>query len=217
MTRRTGAAAIAVFLVAAFVVIFSNSATCQSIREFTCDIFKCQGFLDLVATTQAIHQDVQNLGTPVIDEARFDRLEAQIAELKKPEASIWIEGAAGAQNDQVTIAIRIRGESLTKIEAWGLQLQFPAAMIRIDAVEAGELMPDWQALDFNETSAGIATIGAYAGGGTPIIGTAVGDLFKIKFTILGTGGTSAAACLYQFVDDLAGYHPDGACGIITIN
>jgi hypothetical protein len=213
---KKAAQAAVIFLILGFIILFSNNATCQNIRDFTCDIFKCTAFTDLVAAVQAIHQDVLALGTPADYGARFDAIEAEIADLKRPEASRWLTNVTGQQNDQVTVDVMIRGESLTKIVAWGLHCQYPAAMIRLDAVEAGELMPDWQAIDFNESTAGVAIVGAYAGQGRPIVGTAIGCLFRLKFTILGTAGNQAAACLLNYVDDLAGYHPDGACSIVTI-
>ena len=203
------------------------------IRGFLCRIFNCQAFVDLVTKVDDVNQKTDtiattadsietkvdgiaaqfpiNVGMPTELSEQLDRIEKQLGYFSKSELSIWLEADSGILNDVINISIKIRGESLREIKAFGFDMTFDITMFEYQNVEKTELTEDWALFDANEISAGILRAGGAMGGGSPVVGDVIGTLMIIKLKIIGSQATSQL-CLQNYVDDLVGFMPVMACG-----
>lgn len=228
-----------------------TSSMAQGLREFTCEVFECQPFKDLVAlvggippavadvktdtdailtetgyitaNTTSLNHDLQRVedkidalsippGAEYEDE--LFRIETKLNYIMKAESSIWMEDYRDTSGN-LFIEIWIKGESLREMVAWGLDLNFPDAAADYGSITPGDLVAGWNSVDANELNPGQLRIGAFAGSGSPIVGTAIGKLCIVRLNNLGPD--NFVILLNSYVDDVGDMLPNPASRAIIIN
>lgn len=223
-----------------FGVIQIQDAQAQSgMRQFLCEVFNCQQFIDIGNMILAIKQDTEaglanqdliqtNQATmdgkldgiaaefpitvepdPATAEA-LERIEKRLGYFAKSEQSIWIEPGTAGTGQTVAMPILIRGESLREIDAWGFDLTFDAAYFSYVGIDKGELTQQWDMIGANEITPGTLRIGGIRGAGPMTVGDVIGDIVILRFTVNGTAATSPL-CLTNMVDDFAPYATAPPC------
>jgi len=216
----------------------------QGMRQFLCDLFKCQDFVDLGNLLLSVKQDTEttlanqdtmqaNQATmdgkldgiaaefPIVVEPdpataeALDRIEKRLGYFAKSEQSIWIEPGSAATGQTVAMPILIRGESLREIDAWGFDVTFDPAYFTYEGMDKGELTLQWDMVGANEISAGTLRIGGIRGAGPLTVGDVIGDILILRFTVNGTAATSSL-CLANLVDDFATYTTAPPCADFTL-
>jgi len=223
-----------------FGIIHIQDAEAQSnMRQFLCEVFNCQQFVDLGVMIMAIKQDTETILTnqdaiqtnqatmdgkldgiaaefPIIvqpDPAAAEalaRIERRLGYFAKSEQSIWIEPGTAATGQTVAMPILIRGESLREIDAWGFDLTFDTAYFSYVGMDKGELTQQWDMVGANEITAGTLRIGGIRGAGPLTVGDVIGDIVILRFTVNGMAATSQI-CLINLVDDFATYTTAPPC------
>jgi len=221
------------------IVYIRDADAQQGMRQFICEIFDCQKFVDLGnlllsvkqdTETSLINQDAMQANQATMDgkldgiAAEFPitvepdltttealaRIEKKLGYFAKSEQSIWLEPYEGATPQFIEVLIYIRGESLREITAWGLDITFDGAALRYQAIAKGRLTENWALLDANEIQPGTLRAGGVLGGGPPIAGDVIGEIAIISFEVIGGPGTTQL-CITNMVDHLATYAPAPPC------
>jgi len=211
----------------------------QGMRQFLCEVFNCQKFVDLGNLLLSLKQDTEagliNQDAMQANQATMDgklnsiaaefpitvepdpttaealaRIEKKLGYFAKSEQSIWLEPYEGATPQFIEVLIYIRGESLREITAWGLDVTFDGAALRYQAVAKGRLTENWALLDANEIQPGTLRVGAVLGGGPPIVGDVIGEIAIISFEVIGGPGITQL-CITNMVDNLATYATAPPC------
>jgi len=226
------------------IVYIRDADAQQGMRQFICEIFDCQKFVDLGnlllsvkqdTETSLINQDAMQANQATMDgkldgiAAEFPitvepdltttealaRIEKKLGYFAKSEQSIWLEPYEGATPQFIEVLIYIRGESLREITAWGLDITFDGAALRYQAIAKGRLTENWALLDANEIQPGTLRAGGVLGGGPPIAGDVIGEIAIISFEVIGGPGTTQL-CITNMVDHLATYAITPPCADFTL-
>lgn len=214
--------------------VYLKDADAQSnMREFLCDLFKCQDFIDLGILLLSVKQDTEaglaNQDIIQANQATMDgkldgiaaelpitvepdpataealtRIEKRLGYFAKSEQSIWVEPGTAGTGQTVAMPILIRGESLREIDVWGFDLTFDAAYFSYIGIDKGELTQQWDMIGANEITPGTLRIGGIRGAGPLTVGDVIGDIVILRFTVNGTAAASPL-CLTNLVDDFAPY------------
>jgi hypothetical protein len=120
----------------------------------------------------------------------------------------------------MTIAVRVLIAGATKeMRVFGLDVAFDNKMFQFERVRSGTLTGTWAGIDGNEVSPGILRVGGFVGSGTPISTASQGSLAEIRFKVTGSeygNGKQSQVCSRQYTDDLAGFRPETACAVFTL-
>lgn len=245
------AAAIMVATLSALTMCFTTDAIGQSMRKFTCELFQCQQFVDLVGqvttvetNTQAILNDTADLKTQVgytvantttiaqdlqRVEGKIDalsippnpeyadelyRIEKKLNYVMLPESSIWLESYESAGGGEIMVEVWVKGESLTIVEAFGMDINYPSANLTYAQIFPGEFTQSWTGLDANELTPGHLRLGGYAGAGYGMAGNGIGRLAVLRFTIVQRVDSTVSSTAH--VDDIAGMTPPAASTIVRL-
>ncbi len=132
--------------------------------------------------------------------------------------SISCSPTSGETNTVVTVIISINGNT-SALDAAGLKVNFNASMFTYLGTAKGTLTGNWS-VGGNETSSGVITVGAYAGGGSAIPIGSEGSLAVIQFRVTCSGcadGATSQFCMSKFTDDLVGMTANPVCVTFTFN
>jgi len=173
----------------------------------------------IITTTDAIKVTVDNIeanmGASPDLTATLARIEKKLNNVMRPESTIWAEHYIDTSTGYLFFEVWIKGESLREMTAWGIDLTYPAGSATYAQFIGGDLIATWLMKDANEVAPGLVRIGGAAGSGAPIVGTAIGKLFTLRFTDLGT--VNFAMTLENYVDDLAEMLPQPVSYAIIVN
>ena len=211
----------------------------QGMRQFLCDLFKCQDFVDLGNLLLSVKQDTEttlaNQDLIQANQATMDgkldgiaaefpitvepdpataealgRIEKRLGYFAKSEQSIWIEPGTAGTGQEIAMPILIRGESLREIDAWGFDVTFDEAYFAYVGMDKGELTLQWDMVGANEITPGTLRIGGIRGAGPMTVGDVIGEIVILRFNVIGTAATSQL-CLTSLVDDFATYTTAPPC------
>ncbi len=107
------------------------------------------------------------------------------------------------------LEVRIVVEDGADLDAFGARLDFPAAQLQLNRVEAGFATEGWHSVGGRTVSAGQMSVGGFDPFTTAPSGTA--EVCRIYFNFLGAPGTVAGLALSNFVDDFVG----ATVGLVT--
>jgi len=131
--------------------------------------------------------------------------------------SVTPPSAAAGAEIQVPISI---DRNAAAVEAFGLDLSFPEAMLDYLGASKGNLTADWSRLEGNRIAPGRVRAGGFAGSGTKIAAARSGILVVLRFRVTCGScpdGEAGRICLSGFVDGLAGMGGAGSCALFTFN
>lgn len=176
--------------------------------------FENQPFGDLVTKVNKLDSDLMAMAVILTGIAGQFPITVDTGEvvdklnlLLKPQMSIWFEAGDGKKDEAIDIPVYVKGENLWEIKAFGLNFLFEADKFEFIGAQKGALTADWNGVAGNEASVGNATIGGFAGAGSPVIGDSAGVLFVIQLKVLVDGFVDTQMRIQDYVDDISEMKP----------
>jgi hypothetical protein len=128
-----------------------------------------------------------------------------------------LSATSGKTDNILTINVSINGNAST-ISAFGLEVEFPAAMFSYAGVEKGTLTGNWSTVAANPITGSLVRIGGFAGSGTPIASGSKGTIVAVKLKVTCTScadNSTANICLKSYTDGLKDMIPKPSCAVFT--
>jgi len=122
------------------------------------------------------------------------------------DVTLSISPTSGRQGATVTITIGVKG-NLQPITAFGMDLTYDGTMFQFDSSSKGTLTGNWENVNANSPSTGLAKVGGVAFSGTPIPVGSTGSVIVVRLRVTGdtlNNGDVSAIRLAAFTDDFVG-------------
>jgi cupin superfamily acireductone dioxygenase involved in methionine salvage len=113
---------------------------------------------------------------------------------------------SGRQGATVTVTIGVKG-NLQPISAFGMDLTYNGTMFQFESSSKGTLTGNWELVNANSPSTGLAKVGGVAFSGTPIPVGSTGSVIVVRLRVTGdtlNNGDVSAIRLAAFTDDFVG-------------
>ena len=126
------------------------------------------------------------------------------------QMSVSCSPSSGGAGTLVNFPVSIKG-NLKAIAVFGLEMVFDSELFQFQKVERGTLTGNWAAVDGNQTSSGVATIGGFKGSASLIpvgsTGSIVVVTLKVKAASYNNNYQSQVS-IRKYTDDIAGMKPE---------
>lgn len=199
-------------LVIVTIFMLTNVANSQvKFRDWLCDIFLCQKFVDMEAQILAMDMKLDDIQLTLQQSDSTSMIE-KIDLILKPESSIWMQHRETI-DDREFIDVYMKGETLRQYVAFGLTLIYDSTGFTFIGITPGSLTASWTTVDGNETTPGTVIIGGFGGPALGIIGNSTGVLFSMEIQRSTAGSTSLE--LRNYVDDIVDLRPTPAQVILN--
>jgi hypothetical protein len=127
--------------------------------------------------------------------------------------------ASAGPGSTISIAVLIAGNN-KEIRVFGLDMDYDSQMFEFESADKGNLDSTWAAVDGNSADAGTVRVGGYVGEGNSVPIGSSGALVLVKLKVTGAqygSGQKSQVMIKQYTDDIAGFSPESASAVFTLN